>query len=61
MYAIRISPKGEKPQIIRLNTQDEARKWVESCLADGTPAKYIGKVKVNLNKSKVTNADPKRR
>ena len=62
MYAIRIAPKGRRPSVIRLNTEEQAREWVESSIKRGTPAKYLGKVKVSLGKlGHGTNHDPKKR
>lgn len=61
MYALRISHKGRKPVVFRLNAEKEAREWVESMVKRGISAKYIGKVKVSHSKLEITNADPKKR
>jgi hypothetical protein len=43
-YAIRVSPKGSKTFVIRLHSEEEARRIVKLHLDRGTPAKYTGKV-----------------
>jgi len=43
LYEIRVSIKGQKPYVIRLCTEKQARESVEKYKKDGISAKYIGK------------------
>jgi hypothetical protein len=42
MYAVLVSPKGEKPIKIRHLSKAEAQRHVIYCYDHGIPAKYLG-------------------